>query len=200
MWPWAVQQNLPFSAAGGGRPLSGGRASQSLKARPGSFAPLLSTLCLPAGGGGFLGKELQPILPGRVRLIQSNTVEPGFSNSGGQPRHGDVCLFKFSFRKSGIRPWDTEFLTSSQVMPRLLVLGTHSKKQSYRGNFEDEDGSYGSNTSELRKKRPATRLLVFSGQPWEGELVVQGLREMALKFQLPPSRILTATFSAQRWR
>lgn len=81
-------------------------------------------------------------------------------------------------------------------MLRLLVLGTQSEKQSCRGKSRDPDRSCGSNTNECRK-RPATRLFNDVSTPalrrgffLTQELVAWGLRQMALKFQLPQFRIL----------
>ena len=92
-------------------------------------------------------------------------------------------------------------------MPRRLVLGTHSEKQSYRDKSRAEDRSCDSGTNERRMKRPATRLFNGVSEPalrqvsfLTQELVAQGLRQMALKFQLPQFRILAPTFSARRWR
>lgn len=92
-------------------------------------------------------------------------------------------------------------------MPRQLVLGTHSEKQSCRDKSRAEDRSCDSDTNGRRMKRPATRLFNGVSEPaltqvsfLTQELGAQGVRQMALKFQLPQFRILAPTFSAQRWR
>lgn len=70
-----------------------------------------------------------------------------------------------------------------------------------------EDRRCDSDTNGRRMKRPATRLFNGVSEPaltqvsfLTQELGAQGVRQMALKFQLPQFRILAPTFSAQRWR